>query len=158
MEHCRKVKGEQVIILQMDQQIKTKNISDIPRQLFCCQINLSEIQIHFLQGQTHCFDDQDKFQPVKDIDNEFTEYQTLRKKLQSIGISPVRLHAFTKNSKSNFSEALKVQVDYLNNSESHSFICKIIFACLFSTYPVMNKYVEVGYVLRDASPIIGQRK
>ena len=33
----RKVKGEQVIILQMDQQLKTKNISDVSGQLFCCQ-------------------------------------------------------------------------------------------------------------------------
>ena len=33
----RKVKGEQVIILQMDQQLKTKNISDVSGQQFCCQ-------------------------------------------------------------------------------------------------------------------------
>ena len=37
MKHRRKVKSEQVIILQMDQQLKTKNISDVPGQLFCCQ-------------------------------------------------------------------------------------------------------------------------
>ena len=37
MKHRRKVKGEQVIILQMDQQLKTKNISDVIRQLFFCQ-------------------------------------------------------------------------------------------------------------------------
>ena len=37
MKHCRKVRGEQVIILQMDQQLKTKNISDVSGQLFCCQ-------------------------------------------------------------------------------------------------------------------------
>ena len=37
MEHHRKVKGEQVIILQMDQQLKAKNISDVSGQLFCCQ-------------------------------------------------------------------------------------------------------------------------
>ena len=37
MQHCRKVKGEQAIILQMDQQLKTKNISDLSGQLFCCQ-------------------------------------------------------------------------------------------------------------------------
>ena len=37
MRHCRKVKGEQVIILQMDQQLKTKNIRDISEQLFCSQ-------------------------------------------------------------------------------------------------------------------------
>ena len=34
-ENRRKVKGEQVIILQMDQQLKTQNISDVPGQLFC---------------------------------------------------------------------------------------------------------------------------
>ena len=37
MKHCRKVKGKQVIILQIDQQLKTKNISDVERQLFCYQ-------------------------------------------------------------------------------------------------------------------------
>ena len=37
MKHCRKVKGEQVIILQIDQQLKTKNIIDVSGQLFCCQ-------------------------------------------------------------------------------------------------------------------------
>ena len=37
MKHRCKVKGEQVIILQMDQQLKTKNITDVPGQLFCCQ-------------------------------------------------------------------------------------------------------------------------
>ena len=37
MKHRRKVKGEQVIILQMDQQLKTKTISDVSGQLFCCQ-------------------------------------------------------------------------------------------------------------------------
>ena len=33
----RKVKDEQVIILQMDQQLNTKNISDVSRKLFCFQ-------------------------------------------------------------------------------------------------------------------------
>ena len=37
MKHCQKGKGKQVIILQMDQQLKTKNISDVSGQLFCCQ-------------------------------------------------------------------------------------------------------------------------
>ena len=37
MKHHRKVKGEQVIILQMDQKLKPKNISDVSGQLFCCQ-------------------------------------------------------------------------------------------------------------------------
>ena len=36
MKHRRKVKGEQVIILQMNQHLKTKNISDVSRKLFCC--------------------------------------------------------------------------------------------------------------------------
>ena len=36
MKHRRKVKGEQVLILQMDKQLKTKS-SDLSGQLFCCQ-------------------------------------------------------------------------------------------------------------------------
>ena len=78
------------------------------------------VKINFCQRQTKCIDDQDKFQSVKDTDNEFTECQTPRKKLQSIGISPVSLHAFTKTLNSNISEACKVQVDCLKDSESDS--------------------------------------
>ena len=37
MKYCRKVKGEQVIILQMNQQPKNKNINEVPGQLFFCQ-------------------------------------------------------------------------------------------------------------------------
>ena len=51
---------------------------------------------------------QGKFQSVTDADNEFTECQTPIKKLQSIGISPVSLHASIKTLKSNISEAYKV--------------------------------------------------
>ena len=36
MKHRRKVKGGQVIILQMAQQLKKKNIKVVPGQLFCC--------------------------------------------------------------------------------------------------------------------------
>ena len=78
-----KLKREQVIILQMHQRLKTKNISDIPGQISCCQCK--------------CL--------VKDTDKEFTECQTPRKKFQLIGISPVSLHAFMKTLKSNISEA-----------------------------------------------------
>ena len=71
--------------------------------------------------QTHCIDDQNKFQSVTDTDNEFTECQIPRKKLQSIGISPVSLHAFMKTLKSNISEPCKVQVYCLKDSESDSY-------------------------------------
>ena len=37
MKHRRKVKGEQVIILQMEEKLKNKNISNVSGQLFCCQ-------------------------------------------------------------------------------------------------------------------------
>ena len=37
VKHRRKVKGKQVIILQMAQQLKTKNINLAPGQLFCRQ-------------------------------------------------------------------------------------------------------------------------
>ena len=58
-----------------------------------------------LEADTHCIDDQDKVQSVTDTNNEFTECQTPRKKLRSIGISPVILHAFMETSKGNISEA-----------------------------------------------------
>ena len=63
------------------------------------------VKLNTCQRQAHCTDDQDKFQSVIDTDNEFTECQTPRKKLQSIGISPVTLHAFMETLKSNISEA-----------------------------------------------------
>ena len=37
MKHRRKVKGEQVITLQIAQQLKTKIINVVPGQLFCRQ-------------------------------------------------------------------------------------------------------------------------
>ena len=83
----------------MDQQLKNKNISDVPGQTSCCQCKYL----------------------VKDTGNEFTKCQTPRKKFQLISISPVSLHSFTKSLKSNISEAQKVQVDGLNNSESYSY-------------------------------------
>ena len=77
------------------------------------------VKLNFCQRQTHCTDDQDKFQSVTDTDNEFTKCQTSRKKLQSIGISPVSLHASMKTLKTNISEAYKVQGDCLKDSESY---------------------------------------
>ena len=59
--------------------------------------------------QTHCIDDQNKFQSVTDTDNEFTECQTPSKKLLSIAISPVKLHAFMKTLKSIISEEYFIQ-------------------------------------------------
>ena len=133
MKHRRKVKGEQVITIQIAQQLKTKNISVMPGQLFCGQCKAKFL----LEIETHCTDDEGKVQFVTDTDNEFTEFQTSRKKLQSIGISPVALHAVSQHSqitsakmkldkilntiKNYISEVYKVQVDCLENSESDSF-------------------------------------
>ena len=71
------------------------------------------VKLNFCQRQTYCTDNQDKVQSVK--------CQTPRKKLQSIGISPVSLHAFMKALKSDISEAYKVQVECLKDSESNSY-------------------------------------
>ena len=79
------------------------------------------VKLNCYERQTHCVDDQNKFQSVTDTDNEFTECETPRKNLQTIGISPVSLHAFMKTLKSNILEAQKVQVDCLKNSESDSY-------------------------------------
>ena len=79
------------------------------------------VKLNFCQRQTHCIDDQDKFESVTDTDNKFTECQTPRKNLQTIAISPVILHTFMKTLKSNILEAYKVQVDCLKDSESGSY-------------------------------------
>ena len=79
------------------------------------------VKLNFCQRQTHYIDDQDKFQSVTETGNEFIDFQAPRTKLQSIGISPVSLHAFMKTLKSNILEAQKVQVDCLKNSESDSY-------------------------------------
>ena len=118
MKHHRKVKGEQVLTLQMAQQLKT--------MLYQGNYFAVIVKPNFCQRQTHCTDDQDKVQSVTDTDNEFTECQTPRKKLQSIGISPVSLHAFMKTLKSNISEAYKVQADCLKDTWSDSFDKNVI--------------------------------
>ena len=79
------------------------------------------VKLNFCWRQTHCIDDQDKVQSVTDTENEFTDCETQRKKLQSIGTSPVSFHAFMKTLKSNISEAYKVQVHCLKDSESYSY-------------------------------------
>ena len=87
MKHCRNFKNEQVITLQMAQQLKTRKINVIPGQLFCrlCKAK-------FLLETESLYWWPDKVQSATDTNNEFIEYQTLRKKLQSIGISPVTWH------------------------------------------------------------------
>ena len=85
----------QVITLQMAQQLKTKNISVILGQLSCCQCKSKFL----LETETHCIDDEDKVHSVRDTANEFTDCQTPRKKLQSVGISPVSLHAVPQRSR-----------------------------------------------------------
>ena len=59
MKHRRKVKGEQVLILQMDQQLKTKKLVMNQDNYF-----VVSVKINFCQRQTKCIDDQDKFQSV----------------------------------------------------------------------------------------------
>ena len=93
-----------MINLQLAQQLKTKNIKVVPGKLFCRQCKAKFL----LETDS-----------VIDTGNEFTECQTPRKKLQSIGISSVSLNAFMEILKSDISEAYKVQVDYLKDSESY---------------------------------------
>ena len=69
--------------------------------------------------QTQCIDDQDKFQSVTDTVNEFTECKTPRRKLQSIVISPVTLHAFMTTWESDILEAYTSWL--LQNSKSDSY-------------------------------------
>ena len=66
---------------------------------------VASVKINFCQRQTKCIDDPDKFQCVKNTDNKFNECQTPSKKLPSIDISPISLHAFMKTLKSNISQS-----------------------------------------------------
>ena len=88
----------------MAQQLKAKNINVILGQLFYRQYETKM----FVRDRLTVLMMKIKFQSVTDTDNELTEGQTPRKKLQSIGILPVSLHAFMKTLKSNISEAYKV--------------------------------------------------
>ena len=71
------------------------------------------VRLGVCQRQAHCIGNQDNVQSIADTDNEFTECQASRKKVQSIGISPVSLQVFMKTLKNDISEAYKVQADYL---------------------------------------------
>ena len=79
------------------------------------------VELDFCQRQTNCIDDQHKVESVTDHDNEFTECQTPRKKLQSIGISSVSLHTFMKTLNSDISGAYKVQGACWTDSGSDSY-------------------------------------
>ena len=75
MKNCRKVKGSQVITLQMAQQLKTKNVNVIQGQLLCryCKAKF------LLETETQYIDKEGKVQSVTDTNNDFTECQTPRK-------------------------------------------------------------------------------
>ena len=100
-KHRRKVKGKQVITLQIAQHLKTKKINIIPEHLFCARCNANFL----LETEIHCIDDEDKVRSSTRTGNEFTECQTPRKKLQSVLISPVKLNAVMNTLNSNISEA-----------------------------------------------------
>ena len=68
------------------------------------------VKLNFCWRQTHCIDYQDKFQSVTDTDNELTECQTPRERLQSIDIAPVCLHAFMKTLTSNIKKHTKYKL------------------------------------------------
>ena len=66
---------------------------------------VASVKLNFCQRQTHCIDDQDKFQSVTDTENKLTECQ-----------KSSSLHASTKTLKSNISQG-----DSLKDSESDSY-------------------------------------
>ena len=42
------------------------------------------VKLYFCKRQTHCIDDQDTFQSIKDTNNEFTECQTPSKSFNQL--------------------------------------------------------------------------
>ena len=117
----------------MAQRLRAKNIHVIPGQLFCRQFKAKFL----LETKTYFIDDKDKVKSVTDTNNEFTECQPPRKKLQQVGISSVSLHPVPQHSritnikikldkvmntlKSDISEAYTVHVDCLEDSGSDSY-------------------------------------
>ena len=52
---CRKLKGEQVITLQMEQQLKARNINVMQAQLLCCHFKAKEAEA--CKVQFNCLED-----------------------------------------------------------------------------------------------------
>ena len=76
------------------------------------------VKLNFCLRQTHCIDDEGKFQSVIQLTMS-VKHQG--KSSNQFVISPVSLHAFMKILKSDISEAYKVQVDCLKDLESDSY-------------------------------------
>ena len=82
----------------------------MPGQLFC-----RHCKAKFLlerKRETRCVDGKDRVQSVTDTDNEFTECQTQRKKLLSIGSLFVSLHAVPQHKWTN----AKIKLDNVMNT------------------------------------------
>ena len=73
MKHCRKVKGEQVITLQMVQQLKPK-----PKILMLYKDNyfIVTLKLNFCEKQRLFIDEEGKFQSVTGTDKDFAECET----------------------------------------------------------------------------------
>ena len=124
MRHRRKIKGEQVITPQMDQQLKTKHINVTPGQLFCSQCK----DKFFLETETHCIDDEDKVQFV--TDNDKLTMNSLNVKHQGkcsnqlafhLSVYTCQFNAVPQYNPISISEAYKVQVDCLEDLKSDSY-------------------------------------
>ena len=102
------------------------------------------VKLYFCERQTHCLDDQDKVLPVTDTDNELTVCQTPGEKLHWLGISFVSLQAFMKTLKSDISEAYKVQVDCLKDSQSD-------FYDIIDMKEKVNDLVSLQKAMQDSS-------
>ena len=76
------------------------------------------VKLNFCLRQTHCIDDEGKFQSVIQLTMS-VKHQG--KNSNQFVISPLSLHAFMKILKSDISEAYKVQVDCLKDLKSDSY-------------------------------------
>ena len=116
MKHCHKIKGEQVITLQMSQQLKTKNINVVPGQLFSCQCKAKFL---LETGSLYWWSRQ--------ISICYRYWQLIHWTSNPKEKAPINCH-FTcqlthiyENFKEQFSEAYKVQVDCLKDWGSDSY-------------------------------------
>ena len=122
MKHRRKVKGEQVISIEMAQQLKAK-YHIVPGQLFCHQCS---VRLYFRQRETHCIDDRDKVQSAADTDNEFSdcefnEFTNTQEKAPINWHFTCQLTRIYENFKEQYFRSIQSTTSLFQNSESDSY-------------------------------------
>ena len=118
MKHRRKVKPEQVTSDHSPNGLASKK-----KTLMLYQDNYFgvSVKLNFVRDRFTVMMIKINFNLLQILKMNLLNAKHQRRSSQSVGISPLSLHAFMKTLKSNISGAYKVQVDCLKDSESDSY-------------------------------------